>query len=296
MPVPEQSKSVSSRQKLLLLGMGVAVLAGVSVLVIVRTGNSCERIFNQTAPKLEAHLEIIEQKGAIAVGHDQIQELSESAQKVGIHLKTCCSVLDGGKLGPEQFQQCIDTASAYDRQVALVAQQITEVAKSKELSAADVPQEKIANINRIIQTASAEAENFGRRVVQLKPRPQPAKPTPGPSSKRVSSKIPGISAELIEFSIFANTITLKVRFVNDGTGDQKFRPSESSGNFHTSYLLDEVTGKRYQGTAHASRSVSVPEGGGVEFWAKYLLPEGDKPRYLTAVLNHGIMFEHLELL
>ncbi len=295
MSLQEKSNPVSSQQKLLLIGIGVAGLVGVSVLVILWPRDPCEGIFEQTAPRLEAHLEIIKNKGAFAVSHELIQELSESAQKVGLHLKTCCSVLERGKLDPEQFQQCIDTASAYDRQVALVARQVKEVAEAKEMGAEEVSQEKIGSINQAIQTATAEAENFGRRVVQVKPRPQPPKPTAGSPSMRVSSQIAGVSAELVEFSRFANTITLKLRFVNTGKEDRKFSPSSIAWGDENSYLLDEATGKRYQGTARSGRYVSVPAGGSVEFWTKYLMPEGDKPRYLSAVLNYGILLEHLKV-
>ena len=289
MSLQEKSNPFSSRQKLLLIGIGVAGLVGVSALVILRPLDPCESIFEQTAPRLEAHLEIIKNKGAFAVSHEQIQELSESTQKVGLHLKTCCSVLERGKLDPERFQLCIETAAAYDRQIALVAQQVKEVGDE------EVSQEKIESINQTIQTATAEAKNFGRQVVQFVPRPQPPKPTAGSPSRRVSSQIAGVSAELLGFSRFENTLTLKLRYVNTGKEDKKnFTPSLIHG-YEGSYLLDEATGKRYKGTAHASRYITIPAGSSVEFWTKYLLPEGDKPRYLTAVLNGGILLEHLKV-
>ena len=281
--VDKKSNFISS--KTLLIGIALFGLIGLAVLLLWRS--PCDDIFAQTAPELKVNLKFIENEGSVAVSRETIQELSESAQKVGLHLKTCCSVLERGKVDPEQFQQCIDTASAYDRKIALVAHQVKEVTEAKEMGAKQISQEKIESIKQAIQTATAEAENFS----QVKLHPQPPKPTPVTPSMRVLSQIAGVSAELVEFSRFENTITLKLRFVNTGKEDRKLSPSYYSGS---SYLLDEATGKRYERTTHADEHVSVPAGGSVEFWTKYLLPEGDKPRFLSAILDHGILLEHLK--
>lgn len=106
---------------------------------------------------------------------------------------------------------------------------------------------------------------------------------------RVSSQLPGVSAELVAFSRFENTLTLKLRFVNKGKDSQTFSPSSNSDGGESSYLLDEATGKRYEGSDRTGRSVSVPAGDSVDFWIKYVLLEGERPRHLTAVLNEGIL-------
>ena len=220
MSTENQSNPTSFRHKTLWVGVVLIGLIGLSVLIILRPRSSCEGIFEQTAPKVEAHIEIIKNKGVFAVGHEQIQALSESAQKVGLHLKVCCSVLDGGKLNAGQFQQCIDKASAYDRQIALVAQQVTEVAEARERDASEIVKDKIATINQATRTATNDAERFARQVAQIKP--------------------PSISAErepndtILEANPFVvgQTVTGEV----SGTKDQdyfKFR--------HTSELRDKVT-------------------------------------------------------
>jgi len=285
--VDKKSNYISS--KTLLIGIALFGLIGLAVLLLWRS--PCDDVFAQTAPELKVNLKFIENEGAVAVSRETIQELAESAQKVGLHLKTCCSVLERGKVDPEQFQQCIDTASAYDRKIALVAHQVKEVAEAREMGAREISQKKIDSIKQAIQTATAEAENFA----QVKLHPQPPKPTPVTPSTRVLSNIEGVSAELVEFSRFENTITLKLRFVNTGKEDREFNPSSDGAGNEASYLLDEATGEQYEGTTHAGRYVSVPAGGSVEFWTKYLLPEGDKPRFLSVVLNHGILLEHLKV-
>ena len=189
------SQPISSQHKALLIGVALAGLAGLSVLAILWTRPSCEGIFVQTAPKLQAHLEIIESKAGFAVGHEQIQELSESAQKVGLHLKTCCSVLEGGKLNPEQFKKCIDKASAYDRQISLVAQKVAELAGANETVSVDVPPEKIDIIKQAIRFATSEAEKFANQVVQGNHLPVPSPSKPSENIAALTNK-----ARLINFS------------------------------------------------------------------------------------------------
>ena len=96
-----------SRYKGLVIGLALIGIIGLGVLVIVKPGRSCDGIFEQTAPRLESSIELIKSKGAFALRREKIQELAEGAQKVGLHLKTCCLVLDGGKVNSGEFQQCI---------------------------------------------------------------------------------------------------------------------------------------------------------------------------------------------
>ena len=107
MPEAAQGTRISARQLTWLLGIVVVGIVVVGGLVVLRPHSGCDAVFEQTAPRLQADLEIIRNKGALAVGQEKIQELTESAQKVGMHLKTCCTVLQGGRLDPAQFQQCV---------------------------------------------------------------------------------------------------------------------------------------------------------------------------------------------
>ena len=121
----------SGRFKLLLIGVGMLLLAGGAALVLLRPGpSSCQGVFEQTAPRLEANIELIRNKGGFAVSQEKVQELTEGSQKVGLHLKTCCAVLDGGKLNPDQFQQSVARASDYERKIAETARQVDVAATS----------------------------------------------------------------------------------------------------------------------------------------------------------------------
>ncbi len=180
----EEKHAISSGRKSLLIGLVLAALIGLGVLVILMPWlrNSCESIFEQTAPKMKVHLEIIKNTGVMEISQEKIQELSESAQKVGMHLKTCCNVLEHGKLSPGQFQQCIDTASAYDRKIAFVAQQMTEVAEARERGLTDVLKEKIATVDQAIESAKNLSETFESQVEAI--------PEPCPSVNKTADKVP----------------------------------------------------------------------------------------------------------
>lgn len=308
MPAQETSSPISSRHKALLIGVAVAGFIALSVLVIFWPHGSCEEIFKQTAPKLEAHLEIIKQKGALAVGHEQVQELSKSAQKVGLHLKTCCTVLDGGKLDPDQFQQCIDKASAYDQQIALVAQQLTEAAEAKEKGASDVLQEKIASIDQAIETATRHAEEFARQAKEIKPpKPEPngvAKPRQALASTEAQTS--SVRVEVQELKRDNGTVTLKFTMINDSNrsfgGACYFREtaSEGCGRITGVYLFDVTEKKIYPVVRDANGKCVCGEVGELSpksratLWAKFpALPKNVQK--ISVVIPHFIPMDDVPI-
>jgi hypothetical protein len=163
---------MSGRTKALLIGGGMALLAGGGALVLLRPGySSCQGIFEQTAPRLEANIELIKSKGGLAVSQETVQELTEGAQKVGLHLKTCCGVLEGGKLNPDQFQQCVARASEYDRKIAETAHQVDAAAAAQARGQTAVVEQQRAQIEQNLQSAASEVSALGRQVAQLSPVP-----------------------------------------------------------------------------------------------------------------------------
>jgi len=160
MGAESRSRPSSLRTKALLVGIALAGLVGLSLAVILWPRATCDGIFQQTAPSLAANLELIKHKGAFAVRQERIQELSEGAQKVGLHLKTCCSVLNAGKLDAQQFQECLGKASAYEKQVALVARHVTDAADAMEKGATDVARRKVSSANNAAQNAINNVRNL----------------------------------------------------------------------------------------------------------------------------------------
>ncbi len=167
LPETKQKAALSATQKTALIAVMIVSVTGISYFVVNPGGGSCGGIFQQTAPRLQANLEIIENKGQIAVSRETIQKLSKSAQRVGLHLKTCCTVLEGGQLDPDQFQQCVDGASEYDRQVAAVAQQVVEAEAAAEEGAVSVVEEKSRSIQKGVSAATGQAESFVTQPVKF---------------------------------------------------------------------------------------------------------------------------------
>lgn len=174
--------SLTGRHKAMLIGGGMAMLAAVAALVLLRPGaSSCQGVFEQTAPRLEANIELIKNKGGFAVSQEKVQELTEGAQKVGLHLKTCCSVLEGGKLNPDQFQQCVVRASEYDRKIAETARQVDAAATAQAQGETATVQQQRTQIEQKLQSAASEVSALGQQVAQLSPLPAAQAATPGRS-------------------------------------------------------------------------------------------------------------------
>lgn len=180
-PAPPPA-SFAGRHKMMLLGGVLVLLAGAAAIVLLRPGgSSCQGVFEQTAPRLEANIELIRNKGGFAVSQEKVQELTEGAQKVGLHLKTCCSVLDGGKLNPEQFQQCIERASAYEKQVAQAARQIDAATAAQQQGNATLVQQQATQIVQTLQSAASEVTAFEQQITQLAPTVSPAATSASPT-------------------------------------------------------------------------------------------------------------------
>nr|ART38793.1 G253 [uncultured bacterium] len=168
----DPARAMSGSVKAILIGLGIVVLAGGAALVLLKPGaSSCQGVFEQTAPRLEANIELIKNKGGFAVSQEKVQELTEGAQKVGLHLKTCCSVLEGGKLNPDQFQQCIARASEYDRQIAETARQVDVAATAQAQGQTAVVEQQKTQIASGLKSAASEVTALGQQVAQLAPKP-----------------------------------------------------------------------------------------------------------------------------
>lgn len=90
------------------------------------TRNDCNNIFEQTTDRLQGSFTVIENKGEIALGREKVQELAEGAQKVALHLKTCCMTLQNKLIDAQQFQSCMAGANDYENRLNTVASMIRE--------------------------------------------------------------------------------------------------------------------------------------------------------------------------
>jgi len=173
-----------------------------------------------------------------------------------------------------------------------VAARMVSLASTQEALEAD---RRAAEATLTAEATRAAASPLGTRAAgecptvhcpTAPPCPAAASPEPTAVPRVVESQVPGLSAERLEFSRFENTVTVKVRLVNGGEQEPYVRVG------YDSYLLDEASLQKIPAADASDLSVPVPAGQSIVVWAKYGLPEGAQPAYLTVVCPHGVLFEH----
>jgi hypothetical protein len=150
-------------KSLIVLAVTVIIVV-VAYLVYEGSKTECAGIFQQTAPKISTSLETIRTKGELVVGSEKIQELTESAQMVGQHLKTCCIALEGGKVDPAQFQQCIGSATAYQSRIIQVVNRIDAAEIAAQRGDTQQVEQAREELESYIRSITADARSFEREV------------------------------------------------------------------------------------------------------------------------------------
>jgi len=127
----------------------------------------CGEIFEQTALNVRAKAEMIKTKSEVFIGREKVQELTSSSQKVGQHLKTCCIVLDGGKLNPDQFQRCIEGAQNYEANLTKVVASLDEAQTAKQQNNPNLVKAKVEQINSELDAAKVSSKELEKQVAVL---------------------------------------------------------------------------------------------------------------------------------
>ena len=94
----------------------------------------CEQVFQQTNIGLNTKIRVLQAEGEVQLGRDTLTELSERAQMVALNLKTCCTVLDSGRINPEQFLQCKGKARQFEAKVKNVVKLVAAAAPTETAS------------------------------------------------------------------------------------------------------------------------------------------------------------------
>lgn len=128
----------------------------------------CESIFQQTSLRLGSKLDTIKTKGEVFIGEEKIQDLTERSQMTALNLKTCCIVLDGGKVSSDEFLRCKENAEKYETQIERIVTDINEAQTAKQEGNTQVVNDKVDQINEIINEAQASAETLSKQVTELK--------------------------------------------------------------------------------------------------------------------------------
>lgn len=138
----------------------------------------CESIFQQTSVGLSTRISLLKTEGEISIGREPLVDLTERAQMTALNLKTCCTVLEAGKLNPEQFLQCKAKTRSYERKldeiVALVrktppaANTKTQPIKTTGTTANPSIQSTRAAVQTKIKAAQQISKTFNKEIVKVR--------------------------------------------------------------------------------------------------------------------------------
>ena len=161
-----------------------AVIGALAMMALIYLGydlakgkiSPCESIFRETSVGLSTRIKFLKAEGELQIGREAVTELDERAQMAALNLKTCCTVLDAGRIDPEQFLQCKAKARAYDARVddivALVRGAVKEGmagAPVAEPAKGEKPATKIsASIGEKIESARTVSREFNQQVVEVR--------------------------------------------------------------------------------------------------------------------------------
>ena len=145
----------------------------------------CESIFQQTSVGLKTSIKFLKTEGELQIGREQLTDLDERAQMAALNLKTCCTVLDAGRLDPEQFLQCKGKVRAYESRIGdivdlvrtAVREEITtgSIAANAAPTASPPPTSNESKVDKSIKTkiikevdaARTISREFNQQVVQV---------------------------------------------------------------------------------------------------------------------------------
>jgi hypothetical protein len=136
----------------------------------------CDSIFEQTADRVHADLEFIKVKGGVTLGAEKVQELTDSSQKVGLHLKSCCIAQQSKALNTEQFQVCMSGAKDYQTQIIQVANNIKEADAAEKQQKPQLARQK-AEAAKEAATKLLSAEKTLAKAIKTPPASPSAKET-----------------------------------------------------------------------------------------------------------------------
>ena len=175
----EQPKRQQNRGRLLrgVLIPLAAITASLALMAIIYLGFDvlkakvapCDAIFQQTAVSLSTNIQVLKVGGELKIGREAVNELDERAQMAALDLKTCCTVLDAGRIDPEQFLQCKSKARAYDARIQTIATLVAAApAKGGDASgSAAPPAQNPGSIADAVEAARTVSQEFNRQVVQV---------------------------------------------------------------------------------------------------------------------------------
>jgi len=163
-----------------------SMAAALSLIAVIYLGydlakgriSPCEAVFQESSIGLKTKISFLKTEGEIEIGREQIAELTERAQMTALNLKTCCTVLDAGRVDPEQFLQCKGNARTYEARLDDIAELVRSavkegistgsVASTAALAAPTPAAEVKEKIAEEVEAAKKVSRDFNQQVVQVR--------------------------------------------------------------------------------------------------------------------------------
>jgi hypothetical protein len=179
-------------QKPLMIVIAAGFLIAVIFMYFNRPG-PCATIKEQTTQKLNLSVDVIKAKGALVIGGEKVQDVSDGAQKVGEHLMACCDAQHGDHpLPPDQYLACINGAKDYEAKIIQITNIIQEADTAKQerktelVAEAKTAIEASANIVSQLGKVAADANHASEvgKIAEAAPPPTPSPPAPKSSGAK----------------------------------------------------------------------------------------------------------------
>jgi len=143
------------------------VVVVIGYFIYDRMRDPCESIFEQAKTNLNAKIEILKTGGAVSIGNDKIQDLSERSQMMALNLKTCCIVFDGGRLNSGEFLKCKQGVERYQTQVTQVINIVADAQVARTESKPQLVEERLKEANQAAVQAAQTAAGYQKEVAQI---------------------------------------------------------------------------------------------------------------------------------
>lgn len=170
-------------QKAPMIFAAVAGLLIVAYFVYGIIPTPCDGIFEQTAPSLTVKVNALKANGEWAIGPEKVQDVSEGAQKIAVHLKSCCISQHSGYMKPEQYQVCVNGAKDYEAKIIQITNIIGEAQAAKQEGNGQLVDQKAAEAKTTVDASSRIVSEVGK-IADAAPPPTPSPPAPKPSTAK----------------------------------------------------------------------------------------------------------------
>jgi hypothetical protein len=124
---------------------------------------------------LRGNLDVIRSRGEVFIGKQKVKDLNDESERYVANLKLCCVVLQGGKLGADQFLKCKNDIAQHETRMSQIVTAIGEAEAAQTQGKTDVTKQKVEAVDRLVGEVREQSAGFMQKVAQL--RPAPADPT-----------------------------------------------------------------------------------------------------------------------